>query len=424
MKYLSLFSGIGGFEYGIQQSRYHDTLECIGYSEIDSYAESIYKRHYPEHRAFGDITKIKTSDLPDFDLLVGGFPCQAFSVAGKRRGFSDTRGTLFFEIARILKDKRPRYFLLENVRGLLSHDHGKTFKTILAVLSDLGYDVTWEVYNSKNHGVPQNRERIYIKGYSRDRCGDEILSQGRANNENATKIGYWYKNGANKKILDTGSICGTLTASGRNGGANTMIYLNRIMKKGNVNPNGKSQSGNVYDTKGLSPTLCNTDYKAPVKVLEEKNIMKVGNFSSSDHHGKNVYSSEGLAPTLCSGSLAKNGLNIIEDNDEGWVDKDHQFYHVDGKRAVTVTKTKDMYCINTRQGGTRLKEKKHNYVLEKGYSVRKLTPRECERLQGFPDDWTLTGADGETISNTQRYKTCGNAVTTTVITHIFDNWDL
>jgi DNA (cytosine-5)-methyltransferase 1 len=184
MKYFSMFSGIGGFELGLQNSDYE--FECVGYSEVDKYAISIYERHFPNHKNFGDATKIRTEDLPDFDLLVGGFPCQAFSIAGQRRGFDDTRGTLFFEIARILRDKRPRYFLLENVRGLLSHDKGKTFKTILEVLSDLGYNVKWQVLNSKDFGVPQRRERVYIEGYLRGECGGEVLSV-RENNEESTE---------------------------------------------------------------------------------------------------------------------------------------------------------------------------------------------------------------------------------------------
>ena len=104
---------------------------CVGFSEIDKYAQKIYLKHFPNHQPLYDITKINVSELPDFDLLVGGFPCQAFSIAGKRRGFEDTRGTLFFEIARILRAKYPRLFLLENVKGLLSHDNGQTFRTII-----------------------------------------------------------------------------------------------------------------------------------------------------------------------------------------------------------------------------------------------------------------------------------------------------
>ena len=165
MKYFDTFTGIGGFTKGIQDIL--PDAECVGFSEIDKYASQIYAKHYSHHKNYGDITKINTADLPYFDLLVGGFPCQAFSVAGKRRGFDDTRGTLFFELARILKDKRPRHFIFENVKGLLSHDGGKTLQTIFEVLTDLGYEFQWQVLNSKNFGVPQNRERIYIVGHLR-----------------------------------------------------------------------------------------------------------------------------------------------------------------------------------------------------------------------------------------------------------------
>ena len=161
IKYLSLFSGVGGFELGLLNSNYD--FECVGFSEIDKYAKSVYIRRFPNHKDLGDATKIKTEELENFDLLVGGFPCQAFSVAGKRKGFDDTRGTLFFEIARILKDKRPRYFLLENVKGLLSHDKGKTFQTILEILADMGYIVKWEVHNSKDMASPSEEKGCLLK---------------------------------------------------------------------------------------------------------------------------------------------------------------------------------------------------------------------------------------------------------------------
>jgi len=184
MKYLSTFSGIGGFELGIQQAyetkisvrngqtedRKSETHEqgvepaaegvlsngdssntelrrdtgevsCIGFSEIDKYAAEIYQRHFPNHKNYGDITKINEKELPDFDLLVGGFPCQAFSIAGKRGGFDDTRGTMFFELARILREKQPRLFVFENVKGLLSNDQGRTFTTIISKLEELGHDI-------------------------------------------------------------------------------------------------------------------------------------------------------------------------------------------------------------------------------------------------------------------------------------------
>lgn len=286
MDYLSLFSGIGGFEKGIENSKYNEELKCIGFSEVDKYATSIYKRHFPKHRELGDVTKIRTEDLPEFEFLVGGFPCQAFSITGKRRGFDDTRGTLFFEIARVLKDKKPKYFLLENVKGLLSHDKGRTFQTILKVLSELGYDAQWEIFNSKDYGVPHNRERIYIKGYNREKCRGEIFSTS-----------------TQKAILST-------------------------------------------------------------------KIERLGNCSKSGCGNSDVMSLEGIC------------------------------------KCLTATDSMQKWIIDNNQ------------------NLRKLTPLECERLQGFPDNWTKFGVNDELISNSQRYKCCGNAVTTNVITHIFNNWDL
>ena len=177
IRYLSLFSGIGGFEVGMEKSK--QKFKNVGYSEVNNYAISIYSRHFPRHKALGDVTRINTEELEDFELLIAGFPCQSFSLAGKGKGFEDCRGTLFFEIARVLSDCHPKYILLENVKNLLSHEGGRTFQTILEVLSQQGYDVLWQVYNSCNYGVPQSRERLYLKGYSRRECGSEIFSQAR-----------------------------------------------------------------------------------------------------------------------------------------------------------------------------------------------------------------------------------------------------
>ena len=132
-EYFSAFSGIGGFELGINERG-----KCVGYSEIDKYALDVYGRHFPKHTNYGDITKIEPTSLPNFNLFVGGFPCQSFSIAGKRRGFADTRGTMFFEICRIIGAKRPKYIVLENVKGLLNHEKGRTFSTIIISLQELG----------------------------------------------------------------------------------------------------------------------------------------------------------------------------------------------------------------------------------------------------------------------------------------------
>ena len=217
MKYFSMFSGIGGFELGIQrgstknlatkeqprcetekneeignkegQREQHNNINstgftCVGYSEIDKYSIQTYKKNFGEEvRNYGDATKINPEELPDFDMLCGGFPCQAFSIAGKRAGFEDTRGTLFFDIARILKVKRPKIVLLENVKGLLNHNKGETFSVILQTLDELGYETQWMVLNSKFFGVPQNRERVFIIGSVRGEPRPEILPLERINTE-------------------------------------------------------------------------------------------------------------------------------------------------------------------------------------------------------------------------------------------------
>ncbi len=151
------------------------TFTCIGMSEFNKYSSQVLKYRFPNIKNWGDCTKINPEDLPDFDMLCGGFPCQAFSIAGKRRGFEDIRGTMFFEVARILKVKRPKTILLENVKGLLNHDNGETFRVILQTLDELGYEVQWMVLNSKFFGVPQNRERVLIIGSLRGECRPEIL---------------------------------------------------------------------------------------------------------------------------------------------------------------------------------------------------------------------------------------------------------
>ena len=173
IKFIDLFAGIGGIRKGFELACKKNGIasECVFTSEIKPYAVSVLMQNHPEEKVFGDITKIEASEIPDFDILLGGFPCQAFSAAGKRRGFMDTRGTLFFEVERILKEKQPKGFVLENVEGLVNHDRenksdkiGRTLSTILSHLENLDYKVSWKVLNANEFGVPQERKRIYIVG--------------------------------------------------------------------------------------------------------------------------------------------------------------------------------------------------------------------------------------------------------------------
>src|SRR5690606_23045928 len=161
-KTIDLFAGIGGIRLGFELTNRTENVLSV---EMDKYACQTYEANFGDN-PYGDVTKIKEEELEDFDILLAGFPCQAFSIAGRRLGFEDTRGTLFFDVARIIKYKRPKAFLLENVKGLVNHKGGKTLETILHVLeNELNYKVFVKVLNAKDYGLPQNRERIYIVGF-------------------------------------------------------------------------------------------------------------------------------------------------------------------------------------------------------------------------------------------------------------------
>ncbi len=331
MKYIDLFAGVGGFRYGIERAeklcnqnqklrkstreagnkigqikqlpeqRAKRLFDCVYSNEWDKYANSVYRKHFGEcdNR---DIRTVPAEEIPDHDLLCGGFPCQSFSVAGKRGGFSDTRGTLFFEIARILKQKQPRLFLLENVKGLLSHDKGNTFAVILSTLDELGYDAEWQVLNSKNFGVPQNRERVFIIGHLRGEPRPQVFP-----------------------ILET---------NGKD-----IVQLNQPTHS----------NDRIYSDKGMSPTL-NT-------MQGGRRQPKIANTIDANYY---------------------KGINVNPG-------------HASSTRGIT-----------------------------DGLQIRRLTPTECERLQGFPDNWTKYGHDEKEMSDTQRYKMMGNAVTTNVITYIVE----
>ena len=345
-KVFSMFSGIGGFELGLLMSE--KNVKLVGYSEIDKYAIEVFEKRFKGIKNYGNATTIDETKLPNFDLFVGGFPCQAFSVAGKQRGFNDTRGTLFFDVARILKHKKPKHFILENVRGLLSHDSGRTFQTIIKVLTDIGYLVQWEVCNSKNYGVPQNRERVYIVGHLRGNSRPEVFPIGKINEENS-------RNNKPKEITKNMS----------------MAYR-------------------VYDINGMSTTL---------RAVGGGVGAKTGLYQIIKRSGK-IKADQDNASCLTGGARGDGNHSYTD-----WI--------------VRACLTPDR--LNKRQNGRRFKDNeepmftltgqdKHGVLINS--QIRRLTPIECERLQGFPDGWT------EGISDTQRYKCLGNAVTTNVVCEI------
>jgi len=394
MKIFSTFTGIGGFEIGIHnaylrysgEAKENATMEqdsgnfesqsawefadVVGYSEIDRYAVSVYERHFKGVRNYGDITKITAEELPDFDCLVGGFPCQAFSIAGKRKGFEDTRGTLFFDLARILRAKQPRLFVFENVKGLLSHDGGRTFKTIIETIDELGYDCQWQVLNSKNHGVPQNRERVYIVGHLRGTPRPEVFPISGNNTETSNQI------------TDKGQLV-DLTRREPTG------YREREDNRAGT------LDANYY--KGIA------NQERPGVKINVVGTLNEGTWAKRNESIRRVYGTDGVAPTLPTGTGGGVMPKIVAQRGR---------YNSEGKTEQQIEPRPD-YISNTLTA-----VQKDNMVLD-NVRIRRLTPLECERLQGFPDNWTAEGVDGA-ISDTQRYKMCGNAVTTNVVQAVFE----
>ena len=343
MKFLDLFAGIGGFRLGMEAAGH----ECVGFCEIDKFARKSYKAIHDTKGEIElhDITTVSDDTVRGIgrvDVICGGFPCQAFSIAGKRQGFEDTRGTLFFEIARFASILRPRLLFLENVKGLLNHDGGDTFETILSALDELGYDAEWQVLNSKNFGVPQNRERVFIIGHLRGEC---------------TRGVFPFR------------------------GESQSISSQSVVRIGNVNPSGSGMNGEVYQADGLAPTLT-TNKGEGIKIA--------GNIPGNHNQNSRVYEINGLAPTLSTMQGGGQEPKIIQ--------RGHG-YNQGGEHEIAPTLTSNSYHENNH--------------LSNGFRIRKLTPRECWRLQGFPD-WAFDKAQ-EVNSNSQLYKQAGNSVTVNVI---------
>ena len=378
MKFLDLFAGIGGFRLGMESAGH----ECIGFCEIDKFARASYKAI---HNTKGeielhDITAVSDESirgLGSVDIICGGFPCQAFSIAGHRRGFEDTRGTLFFEIARFASILRPKYLFLENVRGLLNHDGGSTFETIIRTLDELGYDVEWQVLNSKNFGVPQNRERVFVIGHLRGGSGRKIFP-----------------------------------LSGD--GAAIACEQPKINKVGNIRKKGKSQSGDVVSIDSLAPTLCSTTtQKDPLKILIENEIKQFGVIQPNFNQSGVVYDTDGISPTIRAyqGGGLEPKIRVKEATSKGYAEAE-----VGDSVNLSHSNSKTRRGRVGKQVANTLLTGESQGVIEPDFRIRKLTPRECWRLQGFPD-WTFDKAQ-EVNSNSQLYKQAGNSVTVNVIAAI------
>lgn len=246
-KFIDLCAGIGGFRIGFC----NEDFECVFSSEIDKYCRETYYNNYGE-LPHGNLTQINPLNIPDFDVLCAGFPCQPFSICGKKKGFEDTRGTLFFDICRIIKEKQPKVVVLENVKNLLHHDNGNTFKIIIESLENLGYIVQHKILNAKNFGVPQNRERIIIIGSKKQFNFDfpkkpipKLLSI-LENNEN-------YLNESEYTLISNPKM--------QPSGLMFVGYRNKTLRKRGVKPNTEhlsrahKQCNRIYSVDGIHPTI-------------------------------------------------------------------------------------------------------------------------------------------------------------------------
>ncbi|CWU41480.1 TPA: DNA cytosine methyltransferase [Listeria monocytogenes] len=361
MNFLDLFAGIGGFRLGMERAGH----KCVGFVESDKYARKSYQAIHDTEGEFEghDITAI-TDDIVrsigSVDIICGGFPCQTFSIAGKRRGFEDTRGTLFFEIARFASILRPRIIFLENVKGLLSHNNGDTFETILGALDEIGYDVEWQVFNSKYFGVPQNRERVFIIGHLRGAGGRKIFPFG----GNDSKV--------NSK--QPGQII--------------------IGTTKNADAKGSNYRHDTFSSDGIIGCLTATDYKQPKQI-----VVLAGNLPGSHEQNSRVYGTAGVSPTLTTMQGGGQEPKIIQKK---------RGYNKGGIHEISPTISANSWQEN-------------NLLQAGGFRIRKLTPRECWRLQGFPD-WAFDRAS-EVNSNSQLYKQAGNSVTVNVIEAIANRLD-
>lgn len=360
-----MFAGIGGFRAGLTRA---GGFQCVGHCEIDKHAEASYRAIHDvreEERYDPDARTIDPNDLPDFDLLCGGFPCQAFSLAGKKRGFADARGALFFEITRLAEAKRPSYLLLENVPGLLSHDGGRTFAAILTTLSDLGYHVEWTVLNSADFQVPQSRKRVFLICYLDPRCAGKILPVFGTGGKALVQV---LGGPQGSRVYHPEGVACTQTAGAGGMGGKTGLYL--------LPPEG-----------AVFVDLCVG--KPQRTELARCLTARYGQTTLSNHRGE------------------RSGVLLIQEATKK------------GYKEAGPGDTVDLgYVGSATRAGRVGQQMAHDAasvqgVVERGGRIRRLTPRECLRLQGFEDrqiDKILA-----ITSDAQAYKQAGNSVTVPVI---------
>ena len=342
MRFIELFAGIGGFRLGLEQAGH----KCVFTNEWLKKPASIYEKQFGDKPDTRDIRTINASDLPEADLIVGGFPCATFSIAGKRTGLSleDTRGTLFYEMFRLARDKGIPYIMFENVKGLLNHENGRTFGVMLKVLDEMGYDAQWELLDSKNFGVPQHRERVFLIANLRGKPRPQVFPITEPVREDEQE------NGGKQKTRQGlfSNISPTLDANYAKGGASRPYVVTQWRRS----------------------------------------------------HFRD-YKSEGT-PTLTA-NMGTGGHNVP-------FVKMHMRSHTQANMKQIEQMRDSTWTLDTAP--------QNKMAIDTGIGYRKLTPVECERLQGFPDNFTKYYADGSLVSDSERYERCGRTVSVPVIYEI------
>ena len=426
---LDLFSGIGGFHMGFERAGYKVNSY---FSEIDKHAVAVYKQQFKDSTYVGSVTDVRGADLPTIDLITFGSPCQDFSLAGKRKGMEGERSSLITEAIRLVHECRPRVFVWENVKGTFSSNNGADFWAIIQAFANIGgYRLEWQLLNT-SWFLPQNRERIYLVGYSTTPGGDwqgvfPIGEKPRENTyqdikENQTLLGY-------SRCSKTGDVlnyhkkdvANTIhSSSGHGGNTDQFIKVKSATSKGyevategdNINlsqPNSETRRGRVG--KGKAQTLetsCNQAVVEPMIAAQRGRYQEDGSIKQELEINK-----EGKSNTLTA--VQKDNM-VVEPN---YSSKALNETIENNELVQGSPKALDLYNRSARDESPTLTEPHHNTLrMFDGYRIRRLTPIECERLQGFPDNHTEYGNyDGEVkkMSNTQRYKQCGNAVTVDVV---------
>lgn len=449
LTFLDLCSGIGGFRLGLEAAGH----KCIGYCEYDKYARASYEAMYDTEGEWkaDDVTKLRQGDIPYADIWTFGFPCQDISIAGKQRGLSGKRSGIYYSIIDLVKGKKesdkPTYLLVENVKNLLSVNGGFDFAAVLSEMDEAGYDARWQVLNSKDHGVPQNRERVFFIANLRSRGRREILP---VTGEDGGTLKEVIGGMQGYRVYDPEGVSVTLGANGGGIGANTGLYC-----VGNVNPSGRGMNGSVYDARGLAPSVTtNKGEGAKVfidQILDRPKITEDARCLTSrytagvtNHNACNSGVLEAHA-VITPDRMEKrqNGRRMKEEGEPMFTltgQDRHGVYlcnrsndECDAGVEVSVRNgTKQGYdlahpgdgiCLAYPKSSTRRGRvgKGCSQTLDTGCQmgtvmkcgrIRRLTPRECFRLQGFPDE--LFERARAVNSDAQLYKQTGNAVTATV----------